>query len=123
MIPQSTNLQEPLCVVDMVLVEVLERRHRLGRQVLPSGLHFDANGGQCSDVVLFGDEEQLGAAAAPGRLNVYGLRHVVFGRGHYPAEDAHGTGHGLGDRVVVSRCVNSQRIDKRSTTTYRIIVV
>ena len=97
----------------MVRVDVIEGRHRLGRQVLAARLDVDDDDGQRGDVVLLGDEEQHVAAPAPRRLDVHGLLHVVGWVRHHPAEDAHAVVQRSRYRVVLGGCNKAERNRRR----------
>lgn len=82
------GLQEPVGVVDMVLVDVLVRLLRLAPQVVATLAHGQSHRVQ---FIVLGraHEDELVAALAPGALHVPRLLLVVARIGHDPAQHSH----------------------------------
>jgi len=67
-----TDLEEPVCLMAVVLIEVVEGGHGLGSEVFAAGLDVHLHDRQSTDVVFLSDKEQHIASSTPRRLYVYG---------------------------------------------------
>jgi len=98
------DLHEPVGLVAMMLVDVVESGHGLGCEVFTASLDVHLHHRQCADVVLLSDEQQHVTAATPSRLHVHRPRHVVVRGRHHPAQHPNALTQRLGDRIIIRRC-------------------
>jgi len=110
-----TDLEEPVRLVAMVLVDVVEGGHGLGSQVFTAGGDVHRHDGQRADVVLLRDKEQHVTAPTPRRLHVHCARHVIVRRRHHPAQNSHALAQRLRYRVIIRRC-STPTVSQRSRT-------
>jgi len=68
---RTTDLHEPVGLITVVLVDVVEGGHRLGCEVFPASSDVNLHDRQCPYIILLRDEQQHVAASTPCRLDVY----------------------------------------------------